>query len=60
MTPNIRRRALKQAQALARDRELHPLDYMRWTPPQMAFLRERAQFAILTLGQQLGGVRAPG
>ena len=55
MTAAPRRRALERARALARDRELHPLDYMRWTPPQLAFLRETAQFAILTLGQQLGG-----
>jgi hypothetical protein len=40
---------------LSRDRELHPLRYIRWTPPQMAFLRDRARRRLLRLGQQLGG-----
>jgi hypothetical protein len=59
MTMPPRRRALEQARRLAADRERSPLDYMRWTPPQAAFLRETAPVAILTLGQQLGGVPAP-
>ena len=59
MTLN-RRAMLEQARRLAADRLTHPLRYMRWTPPQMAFLRCADQYAVLTLGQQLGGVPAPG
>jgi hypothetical protein len=43
------------AAALAADRELHPLRYMRWTPPQMAFLVDPSPRKLLCLGQQLGG-----
>lgn len=55
-----RKGRLSRLLALAKDRETHPLDYMRWTPPQGALLRCADQYAILTLGQQLGGVRALG
>ncbi len=50
-----RQRKVEAARRLARDREEHPLRYMRWTPPQVAFLRCADQYTVLTLGQQLGG-----
>jgi hypothetical protein len=52
---SIAQRALARAQALVEDREMHPLTYMRWTPPQEAFLRDGSRRRLLRLGQQLGG-----
>ncbi len=47
--------AARAAASVQRDSELHPLDYMRWTPPQLAFLRDPSRYKLLRLGQQLGG-----
>lgn len=52
--PRLRSLASNAAQVRA-DRERRPLDYMRWTPPQLAFLRDPSRYRLLRLGQQLGG-----
>jgi hypothetical protein len=49
-------RAIRKRQdARKRELALHPLRFMRWTPPQQAFLADDSRFKILCLGQQLGG-----
>ncbi len=55
MTLSRNRRVIKRSRALAKSREEHPLRWMQWTPPQLAFLRDPSSRRILCLGQQLGG-----
>ena len=47
--------SLQQATAeLKRRRIARPLDYIRWTPPQLAFLKDAHSPKLLRTGQQLG------
>jgi hypothetical protein len=39
---------------MSRRAALRPLDYVRWTPPQRAFLESRSKFKLLRTGNQFG------
>jgi hypothetical protein len=45
---------LDVADALLEEAAVHPLDQVRWTPPQIAFLRCTAAFFMLRTGNQFG------
>ncbi len=53
MTAGLRPR--RRVRLLATDRARRPLAYMRWTPPQLSFLRDKSRTKLLRLAQQFGG-----
>jgi hypothetical protein len=46
--------ALKQAEHLRQRTEERPLDYVRWTPPQLGWLQDASPRKLLRAGNQIG------
>lgn len=45
---------VRDTNALVERAERRPLDHVRWTPPQLAFLRSIAKYSLLRTGNQFG------